>query len=90
MSRTDKDQPWRLDENRPTLENRFTAAGWRWYLRRYGHPPAWYCRHVWHAPQRTLLKSQLSKARKEYHGSGEVEVIPSTAQHRHNGRWSYL
>jgi len=90
MSRTDKDQPWRLDETRPEPENRFTAAGWKWYIRRYGHPPAWYCRHVWYGPQRTLLRSQLSKARKEYHGSGEVEVIPSTAQHRHNGRWSWL
>lgn len=54
-----------------------------------GPAPRWFRDHVWRDPERALVRDQCILARKEYNGNGEVDVIPSTEQHRHCAAWLY-
>jgi hypothetical protein len=56
-----------------------------WRTKWYHWPvPRHFTRLVWRDPQRVLVRNQLVRARQEYNGSGDTDVVPSTAQHRHN------
>ena len=55
----------------------------------YAHAPKWFRRHIWSGAQRTLVRDQLTRARQEYTGSGDTDVVPSTDQHRHSAAWLY-
>jgi hypothetical protein len=55
----------------------------------YDHAPKWFRQHIWSGSQRALVRNQLIRARQEYNGSGDTDVVPSTAQHRHCAAWLY-
>jgi hypothetical protein len=59
-----------------------TRRGWH-----YDHPPAWFVDHVWASKSRWTARDECTRARQEYRASGEVDVIPTVAQHRHGARW---
>lgn len=40
-------------------------------------------------PERRRVRDQLTRARAEYRGTGEVDVVASTEQHRHQANWNY-
>lgn len=51
--------------------------------------PHWFNRVYFTRPERARVRDQLCRARAEYRGTGEVDVICEAAQHRHQGRWLY-
>lgn len=50
----------------------------------YQTAPGWYRDHVWLQPERALVRVQLRRAVTEHRATGEVDVVPSVRQHRHN------
>ena len=52
-----------------------------------GGPPRWFIKHVWTGAERQAARIDCRTAAKEYRGSGAVEIVPATAQHRHNAQW---
>jgi len=59
--------------------------------RRHGQPPPprWFVDHVWNAPSRRAVRDDCREAAKEYRGTGEIDVVPPTTQHRHCAAWLY-
>lgn len=51
--------------------------------------PHWFNRAYYTCSERRRVRDQLIRARAEHRGTGEVDVICETAQHRHAGRWLY-
>lgn len=62
---------------------------WDWKERRVNGVPSWFVAHTWHNPQRVLMRSQLTRARKEWNGSGDTDVDVANYQHRNQARWLY-
>lgn len=59
---------------------------YRWWWP--AHPPRWYVRHVWHAPQRTIIRDQLQEAAKEYSANGSLDDFDFVnIQARHGASW---
>lgn len=56
--------------------------------RTYG-PPRWYVRLEFTGPRRRRVRDQLTRARQEYHATGEVDVAADVTQHRHIARWHW-
>jgi hypothetical protein len=53
-------------------------------------PPKWFRQHHWDNMIRTLLRAQLGEARKQHRGSGDIDIIADTRQHRHGAGWDWL
>lgn len=83
----------------PRLEHpskvRFTGRHCYWYplwpvnFRSYFSwapcpPPRWFRQHTWYDPDRTRTRDDCRKAIKEYRGSGGIDTIPRTDQHKHS------
>ncbi len=52
---------------------------------RYTRPPTREERRAgWHGPQRAAVRDECHAAVAEYRGSGRVDTIPTTRQHRHS------
>lgn len=51
--------------------------------------PTWFVRLEFTGPERRRVRDELIRARQEYRATGEVDVIPSTTQHRHMARWDW-
>jgi hypothetical protein len=68
------------------------VCDWQWGWRRYvrdGGVPKWFRDHVWTNMIRTKLRSELTRAKQEYNGSGDTDVIPNIDQHHHGAGWLY-
>lgn len=52
-------------------------------------PPKGFRDHVWTNKQRRLVRDQLRRAAQDWNGSGDTDVEPSVAQHRHCAGWLY-
>jgi len=61
------------------------------YRYRYTRPPTKEERHTdWWGPDRAKVRDQMTKAKQEYNGSREVEIVERVNQHRHapvSGWW---
>lgn len=80
MSRTDKDQHWsRRDWGRP-------MGGWAIHLA-LSHSRPVDRREYWWGPDRARTLKELTEARKEYRGTGDVLLEPTVRQHRHDTDW---
>lgn len=64
---------------------------WDHYTKPWGRNscPTWYVRLEFTGPERRRVRDECIEAIKEYRGTGEVDTIPSTTQHRHRARWNY-
>lgn len=51
------------------------------------HPPRWFINDVWTSRDRQAVRADCRTALKEHRGHGAVDVVPPTAQHRHNAQW---
>jgi hypothetical protein len=83
---------------RPVRFNWVTATAgccwcptWDHYYRPYGPRgvPTWYVRLEFTGPDRARVRDECRAAMAEYNATGEVDVIPSTTQHRHMARWDW-
>lgn len=62
------------------------TESWSWAKR---GAPFWSWQPIYTGPERRRVRDQCRKAMQEYRGSGEVDIIPSTTQHRHVAAWDY-
>ncbi len=62
---------------------------WSWEERRRCGVPTWFIHHIWTNHQRTLMRTQLTRARQEWNGSGDTDVDVANHQHRHRAAWLY-
>lgn len=88
--------------DRPVLE-RPAGGAWRtvagrctWmpcHDYRYGYQPGgvptWFVRLEFTGPQRRQVRDELTRARQEHRATGEVDIVPCAAQHRHSARWDW-
>jgi hypothetical protein len=79
--------------DRPTMCVWEPCYGRLAYRYRYTRPPTKRERHSeWYGPVRAQLRDRLTEARKQYQGSGDVEMIEEPiGHHRHaslNGWWN--
>lgn len=51
--------------------------------------PKWFVDHIWNNPSRVRARDECRQAAKEYRASGEVDVVPTTDQHRHCAGWAW-
>lgn len=74
-------------------------CGWTLPHCQLSRPPAWYRRHVWHAPERVRERNQLGGYAREYNagfrpydGVGEdpqYDLDFANYQHRHMAHWTW-
>src|SRR4029450_9708130 len=54
------------------------------YRYRYTWGPRKVDRHLdWYGPDRAKVRDQMTKAKKQYNGSGDVEIVERVQHHRH-------
>lgn len=80
------------------LQDRPTRCIWEPCYERFAHryrytrPPLKRERHLeWYGPDRAKVRDLLLEARRQYQGSGNIDVPEPTRNHRHasvNGRWN--
>lgn len=52
-------------------------------------PPKWFVDHIGHNMERRRKRDECIQARKEHRATGDVDVVPTTLQHRHQASWLY-
>lgn len=52
-------------------------------------PPKWFIDHVWYDTERRRSRDECIQARKESRATGDVEIVPTILQHRHQATWLY-
>jgi hypothetical protein len=52
-------------------------------------PPKWFVDHIGHNMERRRKRDECIAARKEYRATGEVDIVPTVLQHRHQAIWLY-
>lgn len=52
-------------------------------------PPKWFVDHVGNNAERRRSRDECIQARKEHRATGEVDVVPTVLQHRHQAIWLY-
>jgi len=82
------DQPVRQHPTRNrTIRSCTWEADWserRSYRYRYTRPPTKEDRHLdWYGPDRAKVRDQMTKAKHQYNGSREVEIVERVQHHRH-------
>jgi hypothetical protein len=60
-----------------------------WYRGLPTSPPAWYVDHVGHNVERRRARDECIEARKQYRATGNIDIIPTALQHRHQAQWLY-
>lgn len=61
---------------------------WPWRgTSHWGGPSKRFRDHVWNNLERRRSRDECIKAGKEYRADGEVDVVPTTEQHRHRAQW---
>ncbi len=51
--------------------------------------PRWYVQHIYHDPQRTLVRDTLRAAAREWNHHGDTDLEPAPIQGRGGARWYY-
>lgn len=88
-------EPVRVRPVNHSWRTRHSGCDWRptWdhYYSPYGPRgvPEWFVRLYYTGPGRSRVRDELTRARQEHRGNGEVDIVPSTTQHRHMARWMY-
>lgn len=73
---------WRNKETRCTWEADWSER--RSYRYRYTRPPTKEDRHLdWYGPDRAKVRDQMTKAKHQYNGSREVEIVERVQHHHH-------
>jgi hypothetical protein len=52
-------------------------------------PPKWFVDHIGHNMERRRSRDECIQAQKEHRATGDVDVVPTTLQHRHQASWLY-